>query len=303
MTYKRPQRPLRGGEFPAVTHRSDSRNWSRAFSRYEFFRLIDEEEPGVRELLLKTVYPLLPDALDAAPLEFLTIDDQLLAPEEEMSIEEQVLSLRLWSIREDSDLLHWYSDARESDHAGCKALHSAISDWAWDFNLFEPWIGDVALRTMLGWQYGFDQEGRWLTYWPNFPSALSEQEQHFRLDLPEAWDPTVISEKEARNQIRGVFAHRLQRFLDRGIELALKRGYERATADPREPERHLRWLVRFQVVGETFTAIGKSLDTEHLKDKGRKTVANGVKSAARAISIELRARDLGAAKLARSLSD
>ena len=234
------------------------------------------------------------------------IDQNLLLPEEEFSAAEQELLLKKADITETSDLLKWHFDAIQLGHARCKALQSKISDWARKFNLFEPWIGDVALRTMIGWHHGVDKDGEWLTYWSSFPHALTEEDRMFKMDIPEAWDPSMTSEKDARATIRKKFNQELNKFLARGIPLAKKEGYERVKVRPTELSKHLGWLVRYQVVGETYIAIGKSLGAKASDEpmepgerkpddeRHRKTASNGVGKAAEAIGLALRDPDKGA---------
>ena len=301
MPYKRELRPLRGAEFPPVTHRLDSRNWPRAFARDSFFRFIDEEVPEVREVLIERVYPVFPAAFETAPTSLLEIDESDVDPDDKMSCEYQILGLRVWQIRKDPALLGWYWSAVEAGHPGCQTLNARLSNWAWDFNLSENWIGDAALRTMIGWHCGRELGEDWLPYRPEFPSALSEEEQHFTMDLPGAWDPVVISLEEAKRRIAGVFNLKLSKFLKRGIEIAVDRGYEETKSYPRELEKHLRWLVRYQVAGESHTEIAKSPDPEDANaTAGRKTVSDGVHSAAKAIALTLRVPDAGAIKPSKS---
>ena len=60
-------------------------------------------------------------------------------------------------------------------------------------------------------------------------------------------------------------------------------GFKRVYPRPKE-EKHLRWLVRYQCLGEGLSAIAQGEDMKG----GRKSIEDGVKTAAKRIGIELR---------------
>ena len=85
----------------------------------------------------------------------------------------------------------------------------------------------------------------------------------------------------AHNRLMAYCKGQVEAFLDRCLELADERGFEPPKHRPRTPSEHLRWLVRYQVVGQDFTEIAAD-DPEH---KGRKAVSNVVKQAAALIGL------------------
>jgi hypothetical protein len=267
---------LRGDELPERVCPDPYHNWPLAFARDEFLSLMDEEAPEVREDLAEAVFPLLKPALMAAPPGLLQLEEEVLR----------------WS----PDSVTWFYEARAAGQPDVVALADALLAWAETHNIQSDWVYDAALRTMIAWQQDparQDHSAGWFGLWPPWRSALSQEEQHFQLDLPNFWDPTMESATDARRRLRAIARRAVDDFIDRGVRLADERGFGEPKGG-RVPSQHLRWLVRRQVVGQNFTEIARSDGHADPDGAGYKTVSNGAHQAAELIGLPLRDPDQGA---------
>ncbi len=281
MFVTRDLKALRQSELPERVHPSAYENLPLALARYEFLSIVDEEEQEVRETLLETVFPLLEPALVAVPPGLLELH-----PED----------LRSWP-----GAVDWFYKAKDEGQPETVLLADALGAWAISHNLAANWIVDAALRTMIAWQQNPElrDNPEWFSLEPDWSSALSPEEQSLEIKWKQAWEPTLESKDSARERLKEDAQKRIDDFLDKSDKLAEERSYVKPPKR-RVPSRHLRWLVRHQVVGQSITEIAEDLQSDDPKQPGRKGVANGVHNAAELVGLELREPDKrGPAKAAK----
>jgi len=99
------------------------------------------------------------------------------------------------------------------------------------------------------------------------------------------WSPD-LSRERFRRHAHAVLRAALVAFLDDAEAAIRDAGILHAT-DTRD--EHARWLVRYQVLGESFTDIARSLPGHRDPRRARQTVHNGVDAVAERLRLELRA--------------
>jgi hypothetical protein len=267
----------KGGELPEFVYPTPYQDWTLAWARSEFLGILGEEAPETREDLRARVSPTLQSAWKLVPL--VLFDSQTIGQEE--------------VVRSTPEAVQWFYSARDKSDPRVMPLALELGAWMSTHNLAADWILDSALRTLLAWRLGAEwlEAHELIALWPAWRGALGKDEQ--RLQIEGGWEPTIESRASARRRLLAHAKSEIDSFLENGIRLAQQRGFVRPAAS-RCPSEHLRWLVRYQVVGQTFTEIAR--DDGHIdpEDSGRKAVAFGAKQAAALVGLPLREPDGGA---------
>ena len=108
----------------------------------------------------------------------------------------------------------------------------------------------------------------------------------FSFHVPSAWEPSISTRAEAKRRLNAAYKEAREEFFASRERLARSRGFDKPSRS-RAEDRHLRWLVRYQVSGESFTDIARDLTPED-PEASRKTVASGVKQGSKLIGLRLR---------------
>lgn len=264
----------------------NSENWLRALWRLRFLYLLDEEAPEVKRELKSELWPLLRDAVESL---FRRVSD---LPAVFGVSEISDAADRSFSLAALPYAFNWFNDARKAKRPEVAQLIEALAAWQQRHNLTESWVEETAIRTLVGWALWPPSAdgGEWHCFRPAFPGASHGTE--LRLAVEIAWDPVTEPRTDARqrllDELSALCREQVESFLDSVEDAVRERGLEDVPHHP-QGQRHLRWLVRYQVDGEGFTEIaGEDLPADP-KGSGRKTVASGVRQAAKLVGLTLRA--------------
>ena len=133
---------------------------------------------------------------------------------------------------------------------------------------------------------------RWVAFRTRWPGALSDDERRF--EFVDEWEPTIESKAKARKRILRRFKKRLDESLTEAAGLARERQFEKPPRQPRELDRNLRWVIRFQVIDENFTDIARHDSMPDPEGSARRKISDAVEKTAELIGLTLRERDKGA---------
>jgi hypothetical protein len=114
----------------------------------------------------------------------------------------------------------------------------------------------------------------------HFPFAIPP------LELGEyRWDPTWLRRADFKKNVLEEWKNALNDYCDRIESAALKEGLKRT---PRMTEdQHFDWLIRYQVKGESFAAIARTISTPDHPGR-RQTVHKAITELAQYLSLTLR---------------
>lgn len=247
-------------------------------ARFQFLAILEEEHPDARAHLRDTVAPLYRKMRVGA----VSAGEAVPAP------------------RNFVDLYHgegfadWLERHRSSLTAA-RRFAGALDAWINANHLQAPWLRDAAIRTIQAWELNpsLANESRWFMRLSSHRTALlGGEEADLRIWIPSAWEPTVQPRSFARKEILSQLRKALDQWLDERERLVQGRGYVLAP-DVRQPEKHTRWLVRYQVVGESYTSIARDEGLAAPEAQGRQTVADAVRAAAERLGLQLRPPDQG----------
>lgn len=155
-----------------------------------------------------------------------------------------------------------------------RAFQAALVDWAAAHNLTDPWVLDAVLDHLrIEWKLGeglpLGSAGGTVAYW--------QPAQHIR---PPEYRPEQRTRAEYQETVRQYM---------KDVEADYERaGWIRAAA-PGEMMKHLLWLARHQVLGDTYEQIQNVVGIENDAPPDLSTVTRGIHRAAEAIGLTLRA--------------
>lgn len=174
-----------------------------------------------------------------------------------------------------------------------RPVPAEVQKWADTYHLAEEWLLDFALDTL---------EGGTPAYRPlrvsffhllehatppealdKFTFALGPMD-FCRPEPTSGWNPSLETRAKARARIIGAFKTALETHLDCMQEAAEARGQIRPrhkTGKKSTDQRHFKWTVSYQCLGETFTSIAAR---ERLP---RQTVSEAVNEVAELIDLRL----------------
>ena len=274
---------------PELIAAGEGHDWPLAFLRRQFFAVLDQEAPEVREDLRDSVLPVFREAVDAlvarARREAAATGDTTL-PAWWPAVHEEP-----WDIASSDNASSWYTAAVDLALPEVGELRAALDGWATRWRLHADWITDTTIRTMLYWHRVPDQVGEeWQPLLPGWPGALHVGDPPFEFHAN--WEPTIEERSGAKRRITEQFHAELKTFLD-GVEArASERGFVAAGRSEAKDE-HMHWLVRYQALGQKFTEIAATI-TPADPEASRKTVSLGVQRASDLVGLPLRERDRGA---------
>jgi len=269
---------------PDVIRKGTEEDWLRDFARLRFLELVGELVPSALDRLKQEVWP-----------EFCATLERIEARQSEATAQGRPYRVLLptkmepplFPLDEVSECpTIWYEQVRAVDPDALRPFESVFNRWREDFHLTVEWFHDAALRTMLAWKVDptFPPD-TWLIHRPGWSGALSDEEMRFRFEA--TWEPTTESETSASTRIQHTCAEELKRFFAERKRMAKKRGFVDVPR-PREQEQHLKFLVRYQVGGESYTDIARSLKHTDPAESGRKAVAEAVTAVAKRIGLPVR---------------
>lgn len=144
----------------------------------------------------------------------------------------------------------------------------ALHEWGSRWNLTDPWCLDLALETLREWA-GWPLALRHLT-WARPPRpdrmwAGGDEPRRPTLRLP-AWFPALQTFASFEAEAREAFERWVQSYREAGEEWASRHGVEPVPDDrpghESSPALRFSWLVRFQVLGESASAIASAPDPD-----------------------------------------
>ena len=157
---------------------------------------------------------------------------------------------RDWTEPISRGFLDWYHDGVENGNTTVEQLNKRLDKWAEQFNIRCPWIIEAALSTINTWERVPEAEKKrgWFWHPASIWTPLDEGEQEFL--FTGRWNPLHERADDARRRIKGALDRQFGDWFNETLSTATERGYQSPPAAPRE-EDHVRWLVRYQVVGES----------------------------------------------------
>jgi hypothetical protein len=143
-----------------------------------------------------------------------------------------------------------YYDWIENGNAAAEQLNQRLNEWAEQFNILCPWIIEAALSTIDTWDRVPEAEETRAWFWhpAGIWTPLDEGEQEFT--FADRWNPLDERADDARMRIKKDLTQQFDEWFEAALSTASERGYQPPPATKRE-EDHLRWLVRYQVRGES----------------------------------------------------
>ena len=173
-------------------------------------------------------------------------------------------------------------EAVESSDPDLVALHDVVLGWSHRWHLDTDWCRDQALRTLIMWTtVPVDDPAR--TTWSLERGSLFQPVLRgwppFRF-YHAPWDPTFTSRTTAVKALHDAFDQKLAQYLNSVEDAAMAMGMQ-STPEKRTDD-HFAWLARYQIGGESFDRLAKDVFRD------RRTVAAGIKAAARLIGLPLR---------------
>jgi hypothetical protein len=179
-----------------------------------------------------------------------------------------------------------------------KELREALRAWGRRHNLTDDWLFDIALRTLSNWQEWEeatrergDSEDPWH---PTRPSSFADPlfvdiacgDFRFRHD---AWVPTWEPWQEYHHAARAKFEEALRQYREEQERIAKQGGFV-LSPEKREIERHLEWLVRFQVTNWTYKKIVDENTGRRAASLDIRGVQRAVHDAAELLGLTLRTK-------------
>lgn len=166
-------------------------------------------------------------------------------------------------------------------------LRDALQSWAARWNLTPDWCIERALTTLTNWHQrgdAIDPGSGWCWAAHATFTAIREVDRRFTFGH-DGWDVQASTRVEAADAIRATFERDLKAYLDGMEDHARERGLVPTPA--KRELAHFGWLARYQVLGESYTAIAKSVCHE------RKTVTDAVKAIAVMLALPPRSQSRG----------
>jgi hypothetical protein len=159
-------------------------------------------------------------------------------------------------------------------------LKSVLEHWGSQWHLNDSWIFDWTLHTLDQWRKLLPDINN--AGWASLPRVwpLPPPPQSF-FQFESFWNMAQERPTKAKGRMRQEFERTLEAFFERLRDLTLTYQGRRSRYD----KEHVRWLVQYQVLGRSYSQIGK---LEQMAGDSRKTVQDAVKNLAQYIGLTLR---------------
>jgi hypothetical protein len=239
-------------------------------ARYRLLHFLDEERPEAREELkgaVRAAYRSMFDVLEASPGG---------AP-----VSRKVPN---WAdVYESDHFLHWLDPPEPEFEEAVDPFLSALKSWIEEYHLTAPWLGDAAIRTIRALESDLDwnRKPAWVIRNCEIPHGLTWGELEFQFSHQFWLGPSARTVDNMKNEIWKEFDKTFNTWIKNLDETLAQRGYQK---NPRwnNADRDIRYLVRFQCVGESYSEIAKS------EKKSNDTVRKAVKKTADFLGIKRR---------------
>ncbi len=162
-------------------------------------------------------------------------------------------------------------------------LWAELSCWADSYNLNAPWVLLAAAETIAAWTEFPSVRGHWA---PRVGSLPTRRGELFYF-MDEAPDLSRLTRSEAERTITETFRVYLESYLDRLAVDYKEQGWE-VGKQRRAADKHLEWLVRFQVLCESMSRIAQAVPPIASRTTPRETVGKAVREVAELIDLPLR---------------
>jgi len=162
-------------------------------------------------------------------------------------------------------------------------LRVELERWAADYRINTSWVLLNAVETIQMWM----MIPRFKSYWCPLRCGISVPEPEPFIFTHDAPDLTRGTLAQAEKTIRDAFGQALARYLEDCLRQCEERGWQ-AAKQRRSPEEHLEWLVRYQVLEESLSAIAQSVPPIAAEKTPRETVGKAVRDMAGLIELPLR---------------
>ena len=168
--------------------------------------------------------------------------------------------------------MHWLDQTGPELDGAVDPFLSVLKSWIEEFNLRAPWLGDAAIRTIRALESDLDWERRpsWVIRSIGIPQGLTPGELEFPFTHQFGFGPVMRTYDEMKDEARREFDKEFNAWFQNLDEKLQERDYEK-NPEWDNPERDIRWLVRFQCVGEEYAEIAEGQE-EATADVVRKAV-------------------------------
>ncbi|MFI5168080.1 MAG: hypothetical protein ACHQQS_15845 [Thermoanaerobaculales bacterium] len=163
-------------------------------------------------------------------------------------------------------------------------LVTALEAWADGHELRDDWLLRIALHTVASWL-----AASWAGHEPPVGFESPPFGAHWFRTIPftfryPAWNPTHDPWPAYNEALRKALDRAIHAYRDRSEAEPRKRGL-RPAPEKREIDRHLDWLVKFQVEGKSYNKIAKDPGAPDVR-----TVQRAVTDTARLVGLTLRTK-------------
>lgn len=169
------------------------------------------------------------------------------------------------------------------------SIRRKLRGWAQRWHLTDRWCRNTALGLLLFLRYHAamerPQEFTWKGTAPDVMKPAIPLCPEFSFLVRPGWDVLAMTRDAFEAKVRGAFQEALKEYCDRREVAARAHGLQKAPAEKRTLE-HYRWLARYQVKGESFADIWRSLPQGD--DRDRRAVEVAIHRTADEVGLTLR---------------
>jgi hypothetical protein len=166
-----------------------------------------------------------------------------------------------------------------------------VEKWLRKWNLDHSWMFLMGMRGVVHIAKNDSWPESWLRTQIYCPPETAEAD-HLNLAAISVPSPRASTRAAAWALAVDKVLEEMAEAWARDADAAYAQGYERVVKRPSLGE-HVSWLVRYQLLGETFTDIARRERPADAENSGRKSVTEAVRRAASLVGLTLRAPDRG----------
>jgi hypothetical protein len=241
-------------------------------ARYHFLSVLEEECPEAREELVGTVRTVYKEMFDIGE-----------ARAGGAPIARKALNRP--DLYENKGFMDWLARTGPDFENAVDPFSLALKSWIERFNLRSEWLADAGIRTIWALEAGLDWEDRlpWeVRSWKMLLELTTADELEFQFSHQFKFGPSVFTYEAMKEKIRKEFKTAVNDWFQNLDGIMKQHGYEEnPTWD--DPERDIRWLVRFQCNCEEYADIA-----QEQKGVTADVVRHAVKKAAEILDIKRR---------------
>jgi len=241
-------------------------------ARYHFLSVLDEECPEAREELAETVRAVYKSMFDAPDVHPDGAPIQRKAPNRP-------------DVYENEAFMDWMTRTGPEFEDAADPFSLALKSWRDKFNLRAPWLLEAGIRTIWALEAGLDWEGRlpWeIRSWEILRELTTDDDLQFQFSHKFKFGSSFFTHEAMKEEIGREFNKAVNAWFQNLGEMMKQHGYEKNLRWD-DPDRDIRWLVRFQCGDEEYAVIA-----EGQKEVTADVVRKAVEQAAEFLDIKRR---------------